>query len=72
MIATHDLELTQLADDNPHILNLHFREHIADGRMVFDYVLREGASPTTNALQIMALEGLPIDEDDLTQRLQSS
>ncbi|MEM9951256.1 MAG: hypothetical protein AAF846_06645 [Chloroflexota bacterium] len=72
LIATHDLELTQLADDNPHIRNLHFREHIADGRMVFDYVLREGASPTTNALQIMALEGLPIDEDDLTQRLQSS
>jgi hypothetical protein len=28
--------------------------------MVFDYTLREGPSPTTNALKIMQLEGLPI------------
>lgn len=62
LIATHDLELTQLADGNSNIRNLHFREHIADNRMVFDYILRDGASPTTNALEIMALEGLPVDD----------
>jgi hypothetical protein len=28
--------------------------------MSFDYRLRTGPSPTTNALKIMALEGLPI------------
>ncbi len=68
LIATHDLELTQLAEGNPHIRNLHFRENVEDGRMVFDYVLREGASPTTNALQIMAMEGLPVEDDTIVNQ----
>ena len=29
--------------------------------MVFDYQLREGPCPTTNALKIMQMEGLPIN-----------
>jgi len=29
---------------------------------VFDYQLRPGPCPTTNALQIMQMEGLPIAE----------
>jgi hypothetical protein len=32
---------------------------------VFDYILRTGPSPTTNALKIMQLEGLPVDIKDL-------
>jgi hypothetical protein len=28
---------------------------------VFDYILREGPSPTTNALKIMQMEGLPVN-----------
>jgi hypothetical protein len=32
--------------------------------MVFDYTLRPGPSPTTNALKIMALEGLPLPRDE--------
>jgi DNA mismatch repair ATPase MutS len=28
--------------------------------MVFDYTLRSGPSPTTNALKIMQLAGLPV------------
>ncbi|KAB2854148.1 MAG: DNA mismatch repair protein MutS, partial [Anaerolineae bacterium] len=61
LIATHDLELVKLADENPHISNYHFREDVHDGRMVFDYRLRSGPSPTTNALRIMAMEGLPVE-----------
>lgn len=61
LIATHDLELVKLADDMPTIHNAHFREEIQAGRMVFDYTLRQGPCPTTNALKIMAQEGLPID-----------
>jgi hypothetical protein len=60
LISTHDLDLIHLADDMQSIRNLHFREHIQDGVMVFDYVLREGPCPTTNALMIMHLEGLPV------------
>jgi DNA mismatch repair ATPase MutS len=43
----------------PQIRNAHFREDVVDGRMVFDYKLRQGPCPTTNALKIMQLEGLP-------------
>lgn len=60
MISTHDLELTQLADSNGHIRNAHFQESVEDGTLHFDYHLRPGPCPTTNALRIMAQEGLPI------------
>jgi DNA mismatch repair ATPase MutS len=59
-IATHDLELVKLADENPLIHNYHFRDAVVDGRMVFDYKLHPGPCPTTNALKIMALAGLPV------------
>jgi DNA mismatch repair ATPase MutS len=61
LVATHDLELIKLADDFPSITNCHFREKVADGKMVFDYKLRPGPCPTTNALKIMRMEGLPVD-----------
>ena len=64
VISTHDLELVHLEDDVSGILNYHFREDVTDGRMVFDYCLRPGPSPTTNALKIMRLEGLPVDASD--------
>ena len=60
-ISTHDLELIKLADDFENIRNFHFREDVVEGKMVFDYVLRKGPCPTTNALTIMAMEGLPVD-----------
>lgn len=63
LIATHDLELVALADEIPTIRNYHFEETIVDGQMAFDYQLRPGPSPTTNALKIMQLEGLPIPSD---------
>lgn len=62
LISTHDLELVKLAEFLPQVKNYHFREEVIDGRMVFDYVLHSGPSPTTNALKIMAMEGLPVDE----------
>lgn len=61
VISTHDLELVKLADKLPEIRNYHFKEDVLDGEMVFDYVLRPGPSPTTNALKIMQMEGLPVD-----------
>ena len=61
LIATHDLELTNLAQELPQINNYHFRETIENGRMVFDYRLHPGPCPTTNALKIMQIEGLPVD-----------
>jgi hypothetical protein len=61
LIATHDLELTGLAEETPAITNYHFRDDVENGRMVFDYKLHPGPCPTTNALRVMALAGLPVD-----------
>ncbi len=60
-ISTHDLELVKLEGTLPHVENLHFREEVVDGQLRFDYLLRPGPCPTTNALKIMAMEGLPIE-----------
>ncbi len=61
LVTTHDLELIHLAQTVPMLRNCHFREEVAAGRMIFDYQIRSGPCPTTNALKIMALEGLPIN-----------
>lgn len=62
-ISTHDLELA----DDPQLQSIartvHFRETIqrdARGRdqMTFDYRMRTGVSPTTNALRLLELVGL--------------
>jgi len=61
LIATHDLDLIKLSDEIEGVTNHHFREEVHGGRMVFDYRLRPGPCPTTNALTIMRLEGLPVE-----------
>jgi DNA mismatch repair ATPase MutS len=40
--------------------NAHFQETVAAGALQFDYKLRPGPCPTTNALRIMQMEGLPV------------
>jgi DNA mismatch repair ATPase MutS len=62
LISTHDLELSHLAEEIPSLHNSHFEDSVSDGRLLFDYHIQPGPSPTTNALKIMALEGLPITE----------
>jgi len=44
------------------VRNYHFRDQVEGDRMTFDYVLRPGPSPTTNALRIMEIEGLPVGD----------
>ncbi|MBC8184355.1 hypothetical protein H8E88_24940 [candidate division KSB1 bacterium] len=62
IVSTHDLELTNLEKQVPDFKNYHFREEVKDGKMIFDYILHRGPCPTTNALKIMELEGLPVGE----------
>jgi len=61
LISTHDLELIKLENDIPQVSNYHFKEDVTNGKMIFDYMLRKGPSPTTNALKIMEIEGLPVE-----------
>jgi DNA mismatch repair ATPase MutS len=60
LISTHDLELVKLEDEITNIYNYHFKEEVITDRMIFDYKLHKGPCPTTNALKIMKLEGLPV------------
>jgi hypothetical protein len=60
LITTHDLELVDLEQRVPALTNAHFQETVSAGALQFDYTLRPGPCPTTNALRIMELEGLPI------------
>jgi hypothetical protein len=57
LITTHDLELASIAG----LLKYHFTDSVADDGLAFDYQLRLGVSPSTNALRIMAREGLPTE-----------
>jgi DNA mismatch repair ATPase MutS len=62
LVTTHDLELTDLERRIPGLTNNHFQETVSAGSLQFDYRLRSGPCPTTNALRIMELEGLPTSE----------
>lgn len=67
LITTHDLELAQLESELPQLANVHFQETVEGDRLVFDYRLRPGPCPTTNALRIMKLEGLPVSDVQKTE-----
>lgn len=60
LISTHDLELARLDNEIETLSNWHFEETIEDGKMQFEYKLKSGPCPTTNALKIMEMEGLPV------------
>lgn len=61
-ISTHDLELADQTDIQSFSQIVHFREYFetVDGlqKMRFDYVMRPGPTPTTNALKLLAMVGL--------------
>jgi hypothetical protein len=66
LVTTHDLELAELETQLPQVTNVHFQETVAEGALHFDYRLKPGPCPTTNALRIMALEGLPVESPPTT------
>ena len=68
LVTTHDLELTDLDKTVPKLRNAHFQETVAAGALQFDYKLRAGPSPSTNALRIMELEGLPVPKGETGQK----
>lgn len=63
-ISTHDLALSDISNNDNRLINMHFREHIEENKLMFDYKLKDGPCPTTNALFIMRQEGLPIPQID--------
>jgi DNA mismatch repair ATPase MutS len=59
MVTTHDLALTEItAALGNTIRNVHLEDQVIDGKMRFDYKLRDGVVTKSNALALMRLIGL--------------
>ena len=57
MVTTHDLALTEFAGgDDSRITNVHFEDHLVDGKMIFDYRM-PGVVQHSNALALMRASG---------------
>ncbi len=60
-VTTHDLSLTQAVDQfAPHAINVHFEDHIENGKLAFDYTMRPGVVQKSNALELMRGIGLDV------------
>jgi len=59
LVATHEQQLTDLANKNAAARNFHFQENLGANGMVFDYRLHTGPATTRNALLVLEREGYP-------------
>jgi len=61
LVSTHDLALAQIAEElAPKAANVHFEDHIEEGRVVFDYRMRAGVVTKSNALELMRSVGIEV------------
>lgn len=54
-VATHDIELTRILKEL--YTNVHFTETMNNGKMLFDYKLKEGPSRSRNAIALLEMLG---------------
>ncbi len=61
LVTTHDLALARVAEAlAPRADNVHFQDHLEEGRIAFDYRMRPGVVRKSNALELMRAVGLPV------------
>jgi hypothetical protein len=61
LISTHDLALTDMGGLEDHSLqNVHFQDELENGRMRFDFKLRDGVVTKSNGLELMRSIGLKV------------
>lgn len=61
LVTTHDLALARIAEElAPRAGNVHFEDHLEEGKMTFDYRLRPGVVERSNALELMRSVGLEV------------
>lgn len=64
LVTTHDLALTVIAESfDGRATNIHFEDHLVNGRMYFDYRIRPGVVQKSNALELMRMIGLEVGDD---------
>ena len=61
LVTSHVLGLTRIAEDaGRRAANVHFRDHLVDGRLRFDFTLRPGVVTGGNALALMREVGFEV------------
>lgn len=61
MVSTHDLALTDIGGSLLNqVRNVHFQDELENGKMKFDYVLRDGVVTKSNGLELMRSIGLEV------------
>jgi len=60
LIATHDLKLGELAEEDDRIVNYCFTSEVRDDQLHFDYKIRPGIGYNFNATELMKKMGLDI------------
>jgi hypothetical protein len=61
LVSTHDLALTDMGETvDGHLRNVHFQDEFQNGRMTFDYKLRDGVVSKSNGLELMRSVGLDV------------
>jgi hypothetical protein len=64
LFATHDLQLSEMAEDYPsQVRNYHFDIQLTEGEMNFDYKLKHGACKTFNAAILLKQIGLRLKDE---------
>ncbi|WP_081963054.1 MutS family DNA mismatch repair protein [Desulfosporosinus sp. HMP52] len=63
MVSTHDLELGDMERESERkIRNYHFREYYKNDEIYFDYKLRPGISTTRNAMYLIKMAGIDVEQ----------
>jgi hypothetical protein len=63
LITTHDLALTAIGEAlAPRAANVHFEDHLENGKLRFDYTVRPGVVEKSNALELMRSIGLDVGD----------
>jgi len=61
IVTTHDLALTEIGQGlGQRLRNMHFQDYVENGKMRFDYTLRDGVVAKSNAIELMRLIGLQV------------
>jgi len=62
LISTHDLALTDIdSPDSARLRNMHLQDEIVDGKIRFDFKLRDGIVTKSNGVELMRSIGLIAD-----------
>lgn len=61
LVTTHDLALTAITDAlGPRAANVHFTDHLSNGKLRFDYRLRPGVAGKGNAVALLRAAGFDV------------